>query len=70
VSYHDPHVERLNVEGLDMNSVPDLEGGLRTSDCVFVVTDHTAYDWERVRRLSRLIVDTRNVTGDATPRRM
>jgi len=30
-------------------------------DCVVIVTDHAAYDWEKVERLAKVIVDTRNV---------
>jgi len=38
---------------------------LRASDCVVIVTDHSATDYQRVCRLSSLIVDTRNaLNGD------
>jgi UDP-N-acetyl-D-glucosamine dehydrogenase len=63
VTYHDPHVPRLKAEGLEMDCVSDLEVALSSSDCVMVVTDHSAYHWSRVKALSKLIVDTRHVTG-------
>ncbi len=60
VAYHDPYIRDLRHEGLDMDAVeltPDL---LRSVDCVVIVTDHSAYDWNMIAEHSRLIVDTRN----------
>jgi UDP-N-acetyl-D-glucosamine dehydrogenase len=38
---------------------------LRASDCVVIVTDHSGIDYQRVCRLTSLIVDTRNaLNGD------
>jgi UDP-N-acetyl-D-glucosamine dehydrogenase len=31
-------------------------------DCVLIVTDHSDYDYARIVRESKLIVDTRNAT--------
>ena len=31
-------------------------------DCVLIVTDHTAYDYERLVHEAQLVVDTRNAT--------
>jgi UDP-N-acetyl-D-glucosamine dehydrogenase len=61
VRYHDPYVTRLTAESVDLACVPDLDEALSSSDCTVVVTDHSTYDWSRVRRLSRMIVDTRHV---------
>ena len=60
VAYHDPYIRDLRHEGLDMDAVeltPDL---LRSVDCVVIVTDHSAYDWNMIADHSCLIVDTRN----------
>ncbi|MDQ6693695.1 MAG: nucleotide sugar dehydrogenase [Chloroflexota bacterium] len=67
VSYHDPHVPGFHHEGLEMVCVTDLERALAQSDCVVIVTDHTAYDWEQIREGSRMVVDTRRVLGKARP---
>ena len=64
VLYHDPHCPRIaNGHGPVVGSpttssalTPQL---LRTSDCVVIVTDHTAIDYESVARHARLVVDTR-----------
>jgi len=31
-------------------------------DCVVIVTDHSDYDYKRIVREARLVVDTRNAT--------
>lgn len=59
VTYHDPHVPEVQVEGLRLRCEPDLDGALERADCVIIVTDHSAYDWQRVARLARRVVDTR-----------
>ena len=73
VAYHDPLVPTIRESGLYMSSVgttenPPLNDALSASDCVVVVTNHTAYDWKVIAKHSRMIVDTRNAipNGDAT----
>ncbi len=71
LSYHDPHVPAFHHEGLEMTGVVDLPAALAASDCVVVVTDHSAYDWADVAARARLIVDTRRALRGARsmPRR-
>jgi UDP-N-acetyl-D-glucosamine dehydrogenase len=60
LQYHDPHVPSLRIDGCPLASVsltPDL---LSASDCVVLVTDHSAMDLALVARHASLIVDTRN----------
>lgn len=59
VSYHDPHVPAFHHDGMEMTGVLDLPAALAASECVVIATDHSAYDWEQVRRLAHLVVDTR-----------
>ena len=40
------------------------EALLRAQDCVLIVTDHSAYDWQWVVDQAGLIVDTRNALRD------
>jgi UDP-N-acetyl-D-glucosamine dehydrogenase len=63
VSYNDPffpYVGQGRHYHLDMHCVPldDLE----QYDCVLIVTDHSDYDYARIVRESKLVVDTRNAT--------
>ncbi len=61
VSYHDPHVPRL--PALELTSVALDDAALKKSDCVAIITDHSIFDWGKVVRNSKLLVDTRNATG-------
>jgi len=66
VFYHDPHVPsapRLHTwpELPPLRSVRLSSQFLRQLDAALVVTDHTAVDYERLRKYVDLIVDTRNV---------
>ena len=71
VAYHDPYVDSLRREGLDLDSTPLTDGTLAAADCVVVVTDHSAYDWPHIGATARLIVDTRNaIKNGATAARV
>ena len=64
VSYHDPHIPRAPrmrhwPDLPAMASLPLDETTLRASDAVVIVTDHTAIDYDLIRRCASLVVDTR-----------
>jgi UDP-N-acetyl-D-glucosamine dehydrogenase len=58
LSYSDPHVASIRVDGLNFESSPDESAA--EADCVVIVTDHSAFDYQALVRNSRLVVDTRN----------
>ncbi|QEG36023.1 UDP-N-acetyl-D-glucosamine 6-dehydrogenase [Bythopirellula goksoeyrii] len=64
LSYSDPHVPRL--PKMRHYKVPELSSCeltpkfLAEQDCVLIVTDHSAYDYEAIVKHSQLVVDTRN----------
>jgi UDP-N-acetyl-D-glucosamine dehydrogenase len=60
VTYHDPHVPRLEEHGLE--SVP-LDGAVAAADCVAIVTAHGGIDYDRLIEHAKLVVDFRNATG-------
>ncbi|HXM35793.1 MAG TPA: nucleotide sugar dehydrogenase [Pyrinomonadaceae bacterium] len=72
VRYHDPFVKEVHFDdahtvggGEPLESAPLTDEELRASDCVVIVTDHSGIDYQRVCRLTSLIVDTRNaLNGD------
>jgi UDP-N-acetyl-D-glucosamine dehydrogenase len=67
VSYCDPHVPVLNVDGLSLQPVP-LESAA-DADCVVIVTDHRAFDYRLLVERAPLIVDTRNaLKGMVSPK--
>jgi UDP-N-acetyl-D-glucosamine dehydrogenase len=62
-------VPTLKEDGITLSSVPLTQETLRGADCVMIVTDHSAVDYEMVKRHARATVDTRHVlkrkpTGD------
>ena len=63
VVYNDPYVASLRLEDqFHMNCTPYSENLLQNADCVVIITNHSAYDWQHVVDHSSLIVDTRHVT--------
>ena len=69
VKYNDPHVPSIRMDNYVMKSVKLTPQLLKNSDCVIVVTDHTAYDYEWVARYAQLIFDTRNATKNVRSNR-
>lgn len=66
VSYHDPYVPVVRLDGDTLHSMPLSPETLAGADCVVVITDHSAFDWEMIGRHARLIVDTRNAMKAAS----
>jgi UDP-N-acetyl-D-glucosamine dehydrogenase len=58
LSYSDPHVPALRIEGLDLAACP--EEAAAAADCAVIVTNHTAFDYTALVARAPLIVDTRN----------
>ena len=58
ISYSDPHVPVLKVEGLDLTAAP--ESAAADADCVVIVTDHSSFDYKSLVDNASLIVDSRN----------
>lgn len=67
VSYHDPYFPFVGwgrKYDLQLNCAP-LER-LEQYDCVVIVTDHSDYDYARIVREAKVVVDTRNATRGIT----
>jgi UDP-N-acetyl-D-glucosamine dehydrogenase len=58
MTYSDPHVPHLKLDGLEMEAQP--EEAAADADCVVIITDHAAFDYKGLLERSKLIVDTRN----------
>jgi UDP-N-acetyl-D-glucosamine dehydrogenase len=68
VSYNDPHVPvvpPMRRHTLRLRSEPLTEEFLAVQDCVVIVTDHSAYQYDWIVRHAPLVVDTRNATAGA-----
>jgi UDP-N-acetyl-D-glucosamine dehydrogenase len=60
VSYTDPYVPSIRIEGGDELKSADILDSVRAADCVVIVTDHGGFDYKIVVENASLIVDTRN----------
>lgn len=65
ISYHDPYIHSVEIEGATYTSVdvtPDL---LRAQDVVVILVDHSNLSYEDIVNHSSLIFDTRNCLPNA-----
>jgi len=58
ISYSDPHVPTLHLDGLTLEATP--EEAAADADCVVIITDHKAFDYNALVDRAQLIVDSRN----------
>ena len=65
VNYHDPYIPSISHDDWTLESLSDIDEGVQNADCVVIVTDHSAYDYEGILKNSSLIIDTRNALGNA-----
>ncbi len=65
ISYHDPHVPKLQSRHLknEMYSVELTPATVADADAVVIVTDHQRVDYAELVRHAKLIIDTRNATA-------
>jgi UDP-N-acetyl-D-glucosamine dehydrogenase len=61
VSYHDPLVPELDMDGSEYRS-KSLTEALATTDCVVILTDHSCFKVEEIVAEAPLVIDTRNAT--------
>ncbi len=59
MTYSDPHVPKVNIDGLDMQAQDPVAMAV-AADCVVIATDHTAVDYAVILEKAKLVVDTRN----------
>jgi UDP-N-acetyl-D-glucosamine dehydrogenase len=62
VTYHDPHVAEVDLDGWTAKSVDLTDDALAGADLVVILTNHAAVDYERVVAKAHRIYDTRNAT--------
>ncbi|MDD5421825.1 MAG: UDP binding domain-containing protein, partial [Candidatus Omnitrophica bacterium] len=61
VSYYDPYLPYLKMDGMDLKCVKFDKHTFENADCVVIITDHSSVDYKFMLKHSRLVVDTRNV---------
>jgi UDP-N-acetyl-D-glucosamine dehydrogenase len=65
VTYSDPFVPTLKMEGIDLEA-QDTGQASEQADCVVVITDHASFDYENLLSRAKLVVDTRNALKGKT----
>lgn len=64
----DPHVARFEThDGRVFETVPLSDDLLSSCDCAVIVTNHSAFPYERIAQLAPAVVDTRNATRALAP---
>ena len=63
VVYHDPFVAQMRLDDEVIESRKDLMAEVNQADVVVIITNHSAYDYEKILAGAKLIVDTRNALG-------
>jgi nucleotide sugar dehydrogenase len=67
LTYHDPHVESWEVDGVDVPRSTDLDQALADADLTILLTDHAEYRPKRLAEYARLLLDTRGVLRRVEP---
>jgi UDP-N-acetyl-D-glucosamine dehydrogenase len=72
VSYADPYVPVVHGRewpgGYDIEAVEMTRGKIAQYDCVVIITDHKAFDYNLLLTEADLIVDTRNAIKQGHPK--
>ena len=69
VTYSDPMVDRLLVDGFGSLESREALAASSEADCVVVVTDHSTFDYPGILQNAKLVVDTRNAyKGNPSPK--
>jgi UDP-N-acetyl-D-glucosamine dehydrogenase len=60
VSYSDPYILSIEVDGKELLSAPTTPEVLRSADCVVILTDHSVFDYPAILAHSQVILDCRS----------
>jgi UDP-N-acetyl-D-glucosamine dehydrogenase len=62
LSYNDPFVPSMRLNGESLRSVELSSETVANQDCLIILTDHSAYDFREIVAAAKLVIDTRNAT--------
>jgi UDP-N-acetyl-D-glucosamine dehydrogenase len=62
VSYADPYVPTIALDGAVLKAVELSDQEVSEADCVLILTNHAEFDYHRIVDTASLVVDTRNAT--------
>jgi UDP-N-acetyl-D-glucosamine dehydrogenase len=70
ISYNDPYVPEIRINGRRYSSIKLTSQILKTHDCTIILTDHDIYNPDFILKNSRLILDTRNLIKTRTSKKL
>jgi UDP-N-acetyl-D-glucosamine dehydrogenase len=70
ISYADPLIPFLKLEGLDLESVGLTAKKIKEFDCCLIATDHTGVDYAAILKNAKFIFDSRNVFKGKYPEKV
>lgn len=62
VTYHDPFIPEITVNGVKMKSVAFTDKQIHQADCILILTDHSEIPIQKILEHAKLVYDTRNIT--------
>src|SRR5262245_54531061 len=62
VSYADPRVPSIVLDGAPLKAIEPNAEALAATDCALILTDHPQFDYRQIVELAPLVIDTRNAT--------
>jgi UDP-N-acetyl-D-glucosamine dehydrogenase len=62
LSYHDPFVPQIEVQGKTYSSVELTEEKISSADLVIIITEHSQIDYVNLVAKSKVVLDTRGIT--------
>ena len=60
VTYSDPFAPTIREDGMELNETPVRQALEAGTDCVVLLTDHSAFNYPEIVHLAPVIIDTRN----------
>lgn len=62
VSYNDPYIAEIEINGNILTSVEVTRKNLSSADCVVIATNHSSYNYQYIVNKAKLVYDVRGVT--------
>ncbi len=62
VTYADPHVASVRMDDTVMRATRLTDTALKAADCVVILTDHSAFDYQHICTTAPMVMDCRNAT--------
>lgn len=67
LTYHDPHVPNITIDGNELESRDLTPDAIRAADLVIIATDHSTIDYDHLIQHAQAVLDTRGVTRHTHP---